>query len=583
MVISTKEIEALTNNLSNTAITLGQQLQAQEQGLRRLGVGLPMGTLERLQSIHDELQTLTDRIQEQRIELAQLRTLANTSELVNSSLELDKVLEEVIERVIQLIDAERGYIMLRDPQTGELQPRVIRKLESDEEFIVSKTIVSRVVEQGETVITNNAMEDDRFMSHDSIAHYALRSIICVPLKSRDKVIGAIYCDNRFRVDLFGVKEKRLLMGFANQAAIAIENAQFFEQIKQALEEITEIKVLLDNILASIASGVITTDAEGRITTYNKAAASIFGIPEVDAIGNWLEQVLDFLYPHMHDELISVLQEDTSELIEVEIEIDDRGPLSLTLKLTPLKDAENMTQGIALVVDDLTELKQRDATLAAVRRYLPPAMVDNIASLNRLALGGERREVTIMYVEVRPFDTFPKNLTPRELLEWLNTYHTLASEAVHHHTGLIDKYMGNEIMCLFNTQLNPSDTHAWDALQTALRLAADFHTMAMYSGLEQMATSVPYYRIGINTGIATMGNVGSQDRREFSAIGDSVNLAHRLMENCQLGQIIIGHDTLVACREYIGNSDWITVKELSPIQVKGRVQPARIYEIFDAGT
>ncbi len=582
MVISTKEIETLTQNLGNSAIDLCRQLQAQEQGLRRLGVGLPMGTLDKLQTVHDELQNLTQRIQDQRTELAQLRTLATTTELVNSSLDLDKVLEEVIERVIQLTDAERGYIMLRDPVTGDLEPRVIRKLEDDKEFIVSKTVVSRVVERGETVITTNAMEDERFKSENSIVDFRLRSIICVPLTSRDKVIGAVYCDNRFRENLFGVKEKRLLLGFANQAAIAIENAQYFEQIKQALEEITEIKVLLDNILASIASGVVTTDAQGRITTYNNAATTIFGISAEEAIGTWLEETLDFLYPHMRNELINVLQEDTSELVEVEVVIDERGPLSLTLKLTPLKDAENTTQGIALVVDDLTELKHRDATLAAVRRYLPPVMVDNIKSINRLALGGERRDVTIMYVEVRPFETFPKTLTPRELLEWLNTYHTIASEAVHHHAGLIDKYMGNEIMCLFNTQLNPTKTHAWDAVQAALRLAADFHTMALYGSLEQISSTTPYYRIGVNTGIATMGNVGSQERREFSAIGDAVNLAHRLMENSQLGQIIIGHDTLLTCREAIAESEWISIKELKPIQVKGRSQPARMYEIFDAG-
>ena len=115
--------------------------------------------------------------------------------------------------------------------------------------------------------------------------------------------------------------------------------------------------------------------------------------------------------------------------------------------------------MTLVIDDVTELKHRDATLAAVRRYLPPAMVDNIRSIEKLGLGGERHVVTVMFVEVRPFESFPKTLSPRELMELLNTYHTLGSEAVHNHAGLIDKYMGNEIMSIFNTQLNPSPTHA----------------------------------------------------------------------------------------------------------------------------
>ncbi len=579
---SPEEIEDLTKSLGHSAKILQQQLQTQEPGLRRLGVGLPAGTLEKLSSAYHELENLGKRLQEQQTELGQLRTLASTTQLINSSLDLDEVLEEVMNRVIQLTGAERGYIMLRNTQTDDMEPHVVRKLEDSEEFIVSYTVVERVVREGETIITTNAQEDSRFMSQESIIDFALRSIICVPLKSREQVTGAIYCDNRIHDGLFTNRETRLLTTFSHQAAIAIENAQFFEQIKQALVEITEIKVLLDNILDSIASGVITTNAEGRITTYNDASEVIFGISRDETVGVWLEEALDCIYPQIRDTLITVLQDDVSTTIETEVEIDERGPLSLKLKLSPLKDAENQTQGVALVVDDLTDLKQRDDTLAAVRRYLPPAMVENIQSLDKLALGGERRTVTVMYVEVRPFDTFPKSLTPKELMEWLNTYHTIGSEAIHHHAGLIDKYMGNEIMCIFNSQLNPSDTHAWDAVQAATRMAADFKTMAVFGTLGEPSSEQPHYRIGIHTGIATMGNVGSAERREFSAIGNNVNLAKRLQENAARGQLIISEETLAQCQDDIDSTDWISIKELEPILVKGISKAVRIYELFDAG-
>ncbi|NDJ85063.1 MAG: GAF domain-containing protein [Chloroflexi bacterium] len=584
--LSAEEVQELTQSLGQSALSLSHSLRQQEYDLRKLGVGLPAKATHRLETVHTELQALATRVEEQITELAQLRTLANTTELINSSLDLDTVLNEVMDQVIRLTGAERGYIMLRDPHTGELNPRVVRMLEmsNSEEFIVSETVVDRVIEQGETVITTNAQEDSRFMSQESIIGFALRSIICVPLMTRDKIIGAVYCDNRIRDALFGNREKRLLTGFANQAAIAIENAQFFEQIKQALAEITEIKVLLDNILASIVSAVITTDAEGRITTYNQAAELIFGVPATEAVSHWLDEKLPMLYPHLRDSLDVVVNQDITTTFEAEISMGDQGIRYFNVKVSPLRDVldETRSVGLALVVDDVTDLKQRNATLAAVRRYLPPAMVDNIKSIERLALGGERRTVTVLFVEVRPFATFPKSLAPRELMEWLNTYHTIGSEAIHHHKGLIDKYMGNEIMSIFNSQLNPSDTHPWDAVQAALRMAADFRTMAMFGKLEGDISDQPFYRIGIHTGIATMGNVGSRDRREFSAIGDTVNLSHRLMENCELAQIIISQETLSACRDAIEATEWIGIRELESIQVKGRVQPARIYEIYDTG-
>lgn len=584
---SVPEIQALTLELSESAITLRRQLSRQESGLRKIGAGLPRGTLKKLETVHNELKNLVTRIEDQQTELAQLRTLATTTELINSSLDLEEVLSEVMDRAIQLTESERGYIMLRDPKSGELQARVIRKLEATnatqiEEFIVSETIVRQVIDTGEAVITTNAGEDPRFMSQESIIGFALRSVICVPLNSREKTIGAVYCDNRIKEGVFKNKEKRLLTGFANQAAIAIENAQLFEQIKQALNDITEMKVLLDSILASIVNGVITTNAENLITAYNDASETILGLPRTATLEKWFHEVLPFIHSAIEATLSTVLEKEDKATVEADINIEGRGKRSLNLKLSPLKDAENSTQGVALVVDDLTELKQRDATLTAVRRYLPPAMVDNIQSIEKLGLGGVRQTVTVLFAEVRAFDTFPDTLSPIELMERLNTYLTFGSEAIHKYGGLIDKFMGNEIMAIFNTQLNPSDEHAWDAVQAALRMAADFRTMEAFGTLGEAPREKPYYRIGIHTGVATLGNVGSQNRREFSAIGDTVNLAKRLQENTVMGQIIISVEALETCRQQIDQTDWIELKPLEPIYVKGREKPAQVFEIYDAG-
>lgn len=569
-------------SLSREAIQLAENLRQQERQLRKQGMALPAGSLQKLEAIHVDLEGLGQKIQEQQTELSQLRTLANTTELINSSLDLNEVLNGVMDRVIQLVGAERGYIMLRNRTTHEMEIVINRKLDptssQNEEFIFSRTIVENVAQTGEAIVTTNAQEDSRFKDQESIISLALRSIICVPLIFRDRILGTVYCDNRIKDGLFGKRERRLLNAFADQAAIAIENAQLFEQIQQTLHEITAIQVLMDNILASIASGVMTIDGHEVITSYNFASESIFGLSANHALNQRFDSTLPQVYEQIEEQVHQVRNQAQNLTVEASPLLDQRGPLSLNLKLSPFKDAEQLTGGVAIVVDDMTELKKRDATLAAVRRYLPPAMVDNIRSIERLALGGERRVVTVMFVEVRSFDSFPETMHPRDVMELLNTYLTIGSEAIHHHAGLIDKFMGSDIMALFNTQLNPSEHHAWDALLAAMRLASDLRAIAAYA--DNLSDGRAYFRIGINSGEATLGNVGSVDRREFTAIGDNINLAKRLQENAAYGQVIVSRETLAMCQAHLSQVDWIGYRELEPLKVKGRVQAAHIYEVFD---
>ena len=127
---------------------------------------------------------------------------------------------------------------------------------------------------GLTGVTTNAQEDHRFVGQESIVAFNLRSILCVPLKVKNDLIGVIYADNRIRAGIFADSERNLLVAFANQAAVAIENARLFSSLKNTLEEVTGLKNLMDNIFASIASGVITADIQNQITLTNRAAERI---------------------------------------------------------------------------------------------------------------------------------------------------------------------------------------------------------------------------------------------------------------------------------------------------------------------
>jgi PAS domain S-box-containing protein len=405
--------------------------------------------------------------------------------------------------------------------------------------------------------------------------FALRSILCVPLVVRGEVTGVIYADNRIRSGLFGNKELSLLYAFANQASIAIENARLFERLRASLAEITEIRDLMDNVFSSIASGVITTDATDQIIILNNAASQILNLDLDLSRGRLVWEVLPQFVDSLNEMIAAVRDHEVEQTVEINPHIPVRGFVNLNLRLSPLRDARQVTQGVAIVVDDLTDLKQREEQLNVVRRYLPPAMVDNITDIDRLGLGGERRTVTTIFIDVRGFSTFPSHLKPRELMEMLNVYLTIASDAVTQQAGVIDKYMANEIMGLFNTQLNPDEDHAWRAVVAALNMAEEYNEFYRMTG----EPDAKHFRAGIHTGIATLGNAGSEIRKEFTAIGDSINLAHRLLENAAPGQIVISEDTYNHCTAHLHNIEYgIKVVSGDEIQVKGRRQSTKIYRV-----
>src|SRR5204862_779437 len=170
------------------------------------------------------------------------------------------------------------------------------------ESSISRSIVQKVIDGGEAILTTNAREDPRFGGQESIIAFNLRSILCVPLMVKTELIGVIYTDNRIRAGIFSESERDLLTAFANQAAVAIENARLFSSLKRTLEEVTELKNLMDDVFASIVSGVITADVQDQITLCNRAAASILGQTSAEIVGRKIEDIIpsfaNDILPHL---------------------------------------------------------------------------------------------------------------------------------------------------------------------------------------------------------------------------------------------------------------------------------------------
>ena len=500
-----------------------------------------------------------------------LRALAGIGEVVNSTLEVDEVLQIVMDTIVRLTEAERGFLMLRD-ERGEMSIRIARNWEQESinqsESSISRTVVQRVIDEGEAVLTTNAREDPRFGGQESIIAFNLRSILCVPLKVKAELIGVIYTDNRIRTGIFSESDRDLLLGFADQAAVSIENARLFSSLKRTLEEVTELKNLMDDVFASIVSGVITADVQDQITLCNRAAASILGHTSAEIVGQKIEEIIPSFAKDILPHLDSVRKSEQPVVgLELSNNLPERGFVDWRFNLSPLKDAGQKMQGVAIVLDDMTERKKLEAQRRLLQRMVSPAVLDQIDP-NSLQIGGKKQDITILFADVRGFTAYSEQHTPEDLVAVLNRYLAGAAEAVLANEGTVDKFLGDAVMAWFNAPL-PQPDHTLRAVRTALGIRDA--VAALHKELPPEAHLD--FGVGIHYGDAVLGWIGTEKRLEYTAISDSVNTTKRIQENCARNQILISRDA------YERVKDQIEAKPFVPLSVKGKTHPLEVYEVL----
>ncbi|MBC7878244.1 MAG: GAF domain-containing protein [Anaerolineales bacterium] len=534
-------------------------------------VNLPNNTTSELRTFETTLTQLGEKIEAFQKEHSNMLALADIGQVVNSSLELDEVLRIVMDNIVRLTKAERGFLMLRDNR-GEMVTRMGRNWEMESinpsELTVSRSVVGRVIETGEPIITTNAQEDKRFVGQESIVAFNLRSILCVPLKVKNDLIGVIYADNRIRTGIFADSEKELLTAFANQAAVAIENARLFSSLKHTLEEVTGLKNLMVSVFASIASGVITTDVENQVTLANRAAQNILGNTELEIVGHHLDEVLASVSKEIGPHLIAVRTTDKPVTdLEISHNLAKRGNVDWRLNFSPLKDSGQKTQGVAIVLDDLTERKKLEAQRRLFERMVSPAVINQLDP-NSLQLGGKRVDITVLFADIRGFTSFSEKVAPEKLVSILNRYLAAMAEAVLAQEGTIDKFMGDAIMAWFNAPVPQAD-HTLRAVKTALAIRDSVE--ALYKELPKEAHLA--FGAGIHYGDAVLGLIGTEKRLEYTAISDSVNTAKRVQENSAKNQILISQAAYDRVKKEV------EAKPHADMSVKGKTQPLEVFEVL----
>ncbi|MFN2461980.1 MAG: adenylate/guanylate cyclase domain-containing protein [Candidatus Velthaea sp.] len=468
-------------------------------------------------------------------ELQKALTIGRVAETVNSSLELDIVLSRVLDIAIEVMNAHRCFVMIAD-DSGTLQLAAMHGLERAEldsdDLRPSQTTVQRVFETGEPIFTTDAQRDPRFNAQMSVRALKLRSIICVPLSIKDKRIGVVYLDSRVAPGLFTRHDPDLLTAFANQAALAIENARLFDEQRARLREIMWLEELQAKVLGSITNGVITTDENGTITTFNESAGETFGIPPGSMTGRPVG-ALDALIPHFSGLLAAA--ESSAKPMEVDAVHPTRGALRLEVRVAPIDlgdGGHGAATGLAIAVTDLTErraletmhrtdVEQRRAIREGFNRYLAPHVVESMMKApGTVELGGERRTATILFADIRDFTKMAARMPAERVVEILNAYFEAAVSVVFKHDGLLDKFYGDGLMAVFG----PPRVHEDDAAR-ALRAAGELHEVVRR--LEPIIHEPLRISVGLSTGDVVAGHIGSTRRMDYTVIGDAVNLASRL--------------------------------------------------------
>ncbi len=184
-------------------------------------------------------------------------TLAEIDKQINSSLNPEEILKVVLDTIIRLTGAERCFLVLQHLD-GEIDISIGRNWKqeslSEEEKAFSSTIINQVISTGQPVLTTNAQEDPRFDDTASVSYYGLRSIMCVPLKAQNTMLGAIYADHRLLSNQFTPAKLETLNKFANQAAIALNNARLYASLKSALGDLQIAHKELEDAYQSTLEG-----------------------------------------------------------------------------------------------------------------------------------------------------------------------------------------------------------------------------------------------------------------------------------------------------------------------------------------
>jgi adenylate cyclase len=247
--------------------------------------------------------------------------------------------------------------------------------------------------------------------------------------------------------------------------------------------------------------------------------------------------------------------------------------SIWLPVIPPMLALGITFALSAVVSYASEGQQKRVLRRAFNRYFSPHVVTDILNnAGEVELGGKTIEATVFFSDIKDFTSISERFTPKDLVHFLNQYFSLASDIILENEAMLDKYIGDAIMAIFGAPI-PRPDNARVACLTALQIQ---EALAVHHSRPDRDPRMPTFvtRIGLHTGKMVVGNIGSSSRLDYTAIGDTVNLASRL----EGVNKVFGTKIIISETTFDGAKEWIVARQLDYLRVKGKAIPVRIFEL-----
>ena len=506
---------------------------------------------------YELIENVEQKKKELNIKLLELETLFDIGVAISSVLDVNALAEDVLIRAIGVLNASKGMFIRQNDQSPILDILSMFNW-GDNKFLLSKKIdILNKINDGESglILTNNEKTElQKKLKEDNL--------LVVPLRAKENLLGfMILCDKETRsgVEDFNELDLDILTSLSNQAAVAMDNAKLFK-------EITEAKQFNESILGSIATGVITINILGEVDSVNKAGENILKMDNDSIINNHYM----FLFEKDPDIIEIITKTELSKKITTEINMPFLTASQETIvnvSAAPRIDVNGNIEGLVIAIEDISDVSKVKNTF---KRYVSKQVVDNLLEdETKLNLGGEEREVSILFTDIRGFTSMSENMEPEQVVMTLNEYFSEMIDIVFKHNGTLDKIIGDELMVVFGAPLAAEDDTE-RALNTAVEMQnkiKELNNIRKQRGEEPVLVGA-----GINKGFVVSGNIGSRDMMDYTVIGDTVNLGSRLCSAAGPGEIIVS-------KEVIKNQqDNFSFEELKPIMVKGKKDKINIFKV-----
>jgi len=285
-----------------------------------------------------------------------LQALYEVSKAVNSTLILDDILGIVMLKSVELLKAERGFLMLLDADNKlrfKTAHNINKKELTNKDLQVSTTLAESVVRTGKSIYTSDALNDERFAKKKSVLEMNIRSAICVPLRIKDQIIGVVYLDNSSEANIFLKSDLHLFELFADMAALAIQNAQFYS-------ELSSFQHFQEAILDKTPVGIMILNEDGLLRSYNGTAKEILSRAFDSLKGDWedidSENFLGLFPSKERDFWNENVRKSKKETVEISSHLIKAGDDDIIIRIhfSPFTRSGDDSDERIIIIEDITE-------------------------------------------------------------------------------------------------------------------------------------------------------------------------------------------------------------------------------------